>query len=475
MKHAIAVLLRPTLLLVVVAAAAAPRSAHGRVYALGDLLELARRQNPGLAAGAQATAGIEAQLREAERSWHPTGELLSLLAPAPEIRCRTDLPVPDGADPQAWREEHCDRTNVYDSTTLYDRSLNLRGLFTRTELRLTQPIYTFGKIAAGKQAAERGVQASRDREAGLRADLELNVRRAYYGFKLAREVLDTLSEGLEHVDEARKKIDAALKEGKDNVSPTDRLRLVVARSEVEARILQARRGKEVALGALRALIGPDAPAEIEIDAEPLGPVEVPARPVTHWEELALATRPEVRALDNFLASKQALADLEKRKQYPDIVLVGSATYAYTSSVDNPENAFFSDPYNTLSAGVAAALRVPLDLGVKNARAGRLRAEAEETAFRRREALGGIRFEVRRAHSELLEAQERAKAAQAGERAGRSWVTAIQQSFELGLAEMRDFADALSQYFLARIRHLEALHDGHVAAAALARATGTALP
>src|SRR5450631_238573 len=64
-------------------------AASAKGYKLDELLDLARKGNPGLAAGEKATAGIEAQLLEAKRSYYPTGELNSLLAQAPEIRCYT--------------------------------------------------------------------------------------------------------------------------------------------------------------------------------------------------------------------------------------------------------------------------------------------------------------------------------------------------------------------------------------------------
>ena len=50
-------------------------------------------------------------------------------------------------------------------------------------------------------------------EAGSRADVELNVRKAYFGLKLAREVLDTLDEGGGYIDDAQKKIEKDLAKG----------------------------------------------------------------------------------------------------------------------------------------------------------------------------------------------------------------------------------------------------------------------
>jgi outer membrane protein TolC len=441
-------------------------AAEARPYTLPEIIELARRLNPGLAAGAQQTAGVEAQLSEANRSWLPSGEIVSLVAPVPSIRCNNGDPNDSRNADQMYRQDHCV------GTTNPEASVRFTGVFTRTELHLVQPLFTFGKISAGKMAAQQGVVASRNREEGLVADLELNIKKAYWGLKLAREVLDTLTEGLSYLDDAQKQVDKELADGSGNVTQTDRLRLKTVRAELDVRLLEARRMAEMARNGLRALVGPDAPSDLDVDGEPLAPLEVPQRPLAHYEEQARLSRPEVHALEHLVASKRALADLERRKQYPDLILLGTAAYARASSIDNPQSAFANDPFNTAYFGGALALRMPIDLGVKNAVAARVHAEAEEAALRRREALGGIAFEVQRAYGELTEATDRLQAVRAGERAGKAWITAVAQNFATGLAETKDFADALAASFQFRVRVHQAVFDLNVAAATLARATGS---
>jgi outer membrane protein, multidrug efflux system len=459
MRHHQAPLLSTGLLFLVVFLALLGLSppAAARVYTLPELLELVRKSNPGLAAGARATARVEAQLAEANWSWLPSGEMLSVLAPVPEIRCEPDL-------------VNCISTSIKDINDVSE-TLKFRGIFTRTEFRLVQPLFTFGKLSAGRQAAREGLSASRKREAGVADELALNVKRAYYGLKLARAVLETLSEGQGRLQEAQTQMDKDLAEGTGNVTQTDKLRLRTVRAELEIRVLEAEKGADEARSGLRALIGAETPTDIEVDSEPLEPVNVPERPLAHYEEQARLSRPELRALDHLVASKRALADLERRKLYPDLVLLGSATLAYASSIDDPQNAFFNDPFNSRGAGVAAALRLPLDLGVRNARAAQLRADAEETVYRRREAMGGVAFEVERAHASLREATKRLAAVRQGERAAKAWITAVGANFATGLAEAKDFADALVASFQFRIRALQAIFDLNMAAASLARATG----
>jgi outer membrane protein len=433
--------------------------AQANGYKLDELLDMARKGNPGLQANAQTTAGIEAQALEAHRNYLPTGELLSTLAPVPEIRCI------DGTD-------SCTKTNFsFQPSSTFDAITNLRGVFSRTEIKLIQPIYTFGKISAGIDAAESGVLASRSKQLGQVSDVELNIRKAYWGAKLAREMLVMLNEGLDYLGEAQKKIDEELADGSGNASVTDRLRLRTMRAEIEARVLEAQRMSDLAKGGLRALIGPGAPASLDVDDAPLEPQNVPARELNQYTELARSQRPEVKALDHLLAAKRALADLEWRRQLPDFVLLASAQYAYASSVDHPHNAFANNPFNTAGVGVAAAFRMPLDLFVKNAHAHRLRAEAQEAEFRRSEAMSGIGFEVEKAFSEMKEAAQRLKAVQKGEKAARQWIAAIMQNISVGLAEAKDFSDALLAFFGARARTLQGQYDFNIAVASMTRVAG----
>ncbi|HET6146391.1 MAG TPA: TolC family protein [Polyangia bacterium] len=463
--------LHSLVLSLVAGALLAPAGVEAKKMTLPELLDQARAAYPGLHASAAATAAMEAQVSEAQRYWLPSGELLSLLSPSPGVTCQAP-DNPDGtraSTERGFREQNCLSTSSNEASI---SNVSFRQVFTRTEVRLIQPIWDFGKISAGVAAARAGVDVSREREAGARADLELNVRKAYYGLKLARELIATLEEGSGYVDEGQKKIEGDLAKGIGTATVTDKLRLRTVRAEVDARLLEAKRMADLARDGLRALLGPDAPADLDVDDDALEPIEVKQRPVSFYEDQARFHRPEVRLLDHALRAKHALADLERRKEYPDLVLVGTATLAYAGGVDNPQNAFFSHYFNSRSAGVAAALRMQLDLGPKLARADRTRAEASEIEHRRSESLGGITFEVRKAYGELTEAQARTEAVHKGEKAGKAWISAVAQNFAVGLAEARDLSDALLAFFQMRARYLQSVYDLNIAASSLTRATGT---
>jgi outer membrane protein len=463
---------RSRIALAVLMLAASGAAVHAKKMTLPELLELARQASPGMRAAQAATDAMEAQVSEARRNWLPQGDLLSVLAPSPSVNCnRYDPNMLDmnGQPAEVRDSKNCVSTSNGEASIA---TVNWTKVFTRTEVRLIQPVWDFGKISAGIAAARAGVGVSQEKQNAARADVEQNVRKAYWGLKLARDVLDMLDTGSGYVDEGQSKLDKDLEKGTGTATVTDKLRMRTVRAEVDARILEARRGQGLARDGLRALLGPQSPADIDVDDDEFQPIELKDRPVTYYEDLARFNRPEARLLDYAVKAKNSLADLERRKEYPDLVLIGTAAFARAQTVDDPQNAFVSHYFNSTTAGVAAALRMQLDLGPRLARASRTNAEAAEIGFRRDEALGGIAFEVRKAYGEVTEAGARVKAVQKGEKAAKAWISAVAQNFTLGLSEARDLTDALLAFFNMRYRYLQAVFDYNVAVAALTRATGS---
>src|SRR6185369_4284930 len=129
-----------SLFLLSVATAAAPQSAWAKKLTLPQLLEMARG-NPGLQASAAAVSASEAQVTEAKLNWLPQGDLLSVLAPSPNVHCI----------------DHMTMTGVNDCLTTTSPEARITDVswnkfFTRTEVKLIQPIFDFGKISAGVDA-----------------------------------------------------------------------------------------------------------------------------------------------------------------------------------------------------------------------------------------------------------------------------------------------------------------------------------
>ncbi|HEY2728379.1 MAG TPA: hypothetical protein VGK52_00465, partial [Polyangia bacterium] len=144
------------------------RAAQAKKMTLPELLELARQVSPGMQAAAAATEAMEAQVSEARRNWLPHGDLLSILAPSPSIHCQRYEQDANGKLGQVPDVTNCVSTTNGEARIT---DVNWTRIFTRTEVKLIQPVWDFGKISAGVAAARAGVGVSQEKQNAARADV----------------------------------------------------------------------------------------------------------------------------------------------------------------------------------------------------------------------------------------------------------------------------------------------------------------
>ncbi len=430
------------------AAAAAGGPGAGRRLTLAELTRRARA-GPRAEAARFATSQAEGRVVEARGARFPRLELRALAAPSPDISCL------DAA---------CTMTSPDEPTVALD------GLYGGVDLTLAQPLFTFGKLSAAARGARHAAAAVQSAEAAVAGDIEVDAARAYYGLKLAREMTAELEDGVAALDRARRQVADQLAAGKGSVTVQDRLRLDTVMAEARIRLAESAAAEATALAAVRALAGDPAS---DIDDAPLAPEGGVLGPEARYAERALAGRAELTALRHAAAGAEALADLERARFLPDLLLVGSLSLARAGGVDDPPSAFARDPYNTTSVGVVAALRWTLEPFSQRGRLITARARHGEAAAQLRAAGQAVRVDVARAHAQAESARRQVEAAAEGEKSARGWVASVLQGEAIGVIESKELADAYVAYFALRARYLQAVHDWNVALVRLRRAAGPA--
>jgi outer membrane protein TolC len=457
----------PVCLVLVLLAPLTTATARAERYDLQQLLARVRDRAPQIDAAQAAVYIAEAQVHTARRLWAPTGELTFGLTGVPEVRCAD---AGGFVDPdKATREANCVRTNVADlqnNSSLRD-ALPFQGVGLRLDVRLVQPLYTFGKIEAAREAAAAGRAVAGLTVEQARAEVITLATRAYWGRKWALGATATLDEALTKLEGWVGKLERDLDSGKSSFTQIDLLRLKIAVEQVHLVRLEIVKAAEIAQAGLR-LLTQDKDAEV--DASELTLPSDPARPLQHYELSAELKRPESRMLKAGAQAAHAQRKLRIAEMLPDLGIAGSFTFGYASSVDDPQNAYFNRP-NTLSLGVALVLRQTLDFGVRSGRLEQARAEERTALARLRLAQAGLLLEVERAYADAKEARQRSARTGRAERVARSWLLAVDQNLEMGVGESRDLVDAARAYMEMRLRNLQAILDVHTTMVQLQRAAG----
>jgi multidrug efflux system outer membrane protein len=441
----------------------------------------------------------------AKWAWTPKLQVRGMGAPSPSIKCK----------------------NYPECTTTTNPNVSgfvIDGIFLRIQADLALPLYTFGKISAAKRAAEAGVEAAKHKGRQLAQEIELKVVQAYWGLKTAREILYTICGGRKHLTRERKRIEQKLDaqdddlddddeddeaappkgkpakgkpakgkgkpakgkgkpakgkaeektdDGDDNtVTVTDLLRIKVYQSTVDARLLTAVKTERFTRQALALLVG-EPVSRFDVDTAVLKLVDGKLLPVQRYATLARSQRPEAKQLQAAVRARDAALSLEKSNFLPNLLLLASGTAAVATGADDPENAFYNDPLNVVSAGFVFAMQWNFDLVQQIGKYKKAKALRESIGHQRALALKAIDLEIRTAYEDLREARQRRKILDGGQRAVKGWLTATVQNVAAGLAKPKDLTDVLPKYFDTKLKYIQSIYDVNFGWAKLAKSIGAA--
>jgi outer membrane protein TolC len=390
-------------------------------------------------------AAAEARVDEADAARLPRAKATVFGTISPEIRCNEPTCV---------------------TTEPTNFALRFKGLFGSAQLDITQPLFTFGKIAHARTAARAGLDAQRALADEAAGDLAVDAAKAYWGLKSARELSGMLDDGIDEIGKAVERMDergGGKSKGKPEVSVQDRQRVAVLLAEAKVQRAEAQQAATQALAGLRALTGV---ADADVDDAQLAAVDrkVPERSSSDRRPQTLAARTGAQAAD-------ALAAMAVSQYYPDFALVASGVVARAQGTDDPPSAFANDPYNRTGAALVVALQWTLEPWTVGAKVERARAEARKAHAQSELAARGARFDADNALAEASAAHDKVAAAAEGEKAARTWVASVLQADAIGTAESKDLADAYIAWFQMRARWAQAVFQWNVAVVRLDRAAG----
>ena len=336
-------------------------------------------------------------------------------------------------------------------------------------VRGTVPLYTFGKIEAVKKAAEGRTRVSEWDLEKQRQQIRMDVRRAYFGLMLARDMQYIANDVLGKLNKAIANISTKLEKNDQTVDEVDRLRLEYNRDEILARVAEAKKGEAFAVAALRFLTGVQ--SGFDIPDEPLKRPDTTIGPVVRYLTAARLFRADVNMARAGVQARKAWLDFRRAEMFPNIGLGLNAAYSIAPSADPQRAAWIGDPFNRFGASFGFGVEWGLDLLPKSARVSQAESELEEARALERLALGGVAVEVENAYAAVVEAKSREENWDRAEHRSKRWISSTQDAIDLGTKDERFLLEPLRAFVFARANHAQSLMDLHVTLSELARVTG----
>jgi outer membrane protein TolC len=344
----------------------------------------------------------------------------------------------------------------------------------RTRIEMQWPIYTGGRLDALERAATAESAAAGLDVAAARADLKLEVTRAFWALVTAREAVRVVGEALKRVDaqlaDVKSRYDAGF------VPPNDVLTVETQRARQQFQLIEAQNQVALAEADLARLIGvqPGTPIEPDatLDEAPAVSAAAPASAMPTAETEALAAEARANRKDRAALETRIQSSIEREAaaaagRLPTLSLVSGAEYARPNARIFPREAAWKPSWEV---GVNVSWNA-WDAGRTKAEVAEARALTIAIRERLAEYDSQLALEVRQRTIDLASSRAQLDTARQGIVSATEARRVVQERFTAGVATTTDLLDAQVALLQAELDRTRALATIKLALARLDRALG----
>ncbi len=332
-------------------------------------------------------------------------------------------------------------------------------------LRLTQPLYSGGRVGTALDIARHVREAAALDIAEAQSDIVLEVRRAYFRLRVADDLVAIAREALELASAHLGRVELFRRQG--TASDFDVLRARVERDNLEPPVIEAQNARRLAELELKRLV--NVPADQPLLATT--PLEVGTPTVDRVAlRAALDSRPVLRSLDAMIAAREGAVRIARAAKRPNVDLVGAFGF----------QAFPNDPTPFTSEwrrdwAVSVNVSVPLLDGRRSAgEAQRAEAELAQVRLQRAQVREALEIELEAAIGEFEAARAQIEARRATVGQARRALELIELRFQNGLATQLEISDARLLLQQAQVNETQAVSAYLTTLARIERASGRTL-
>ncbi|MCA1792757.1 MAG: TolC family protein [Desulfotignum sp.] len=327
--------------------------------------------------------------------------------------------------------------------------------FFKSQLNVTWPVYTGGRISAAQKAADAGIRESAAKLDLTKDSLISELVKYYYAVRLAdqvcrirKEVLDALDR---HVFQARRLQEEGF------IASTEVLHARVAQSQAEREVKASLRDLDLTKIALAGILA------VENPVSPVSPLFL-LQSVEQEASFIRQARSHHPAIDRIAAVRDRAGEnlkAAKSERYPTVYLFGTRElYEKDLTV--------LDPAWSIGAGVNFTL---FDGGARTNKVAAARSKENQAALMERKIARDLETLVSSRYQEMMNASEQYDSLQSSVALAKENIRARSRSFEEGLATSLDVVDAQLSLSEIRVERLLAAYHFDVALARLLEACG----
>lgn len=347
--------------------------------------------------------------------------------------------------------------------------LQIRGMY-MAGITLTQPIYTGGRLTAGKKLAKIGRETASIQQRMTRMDVILDADKSYWSYIAVSQKVRMLESYILQMDTLYSQTQLAVDCGMGTAN--DLLRIASKRSEIQYQWQKASNGMDLCRLALCRLLGVDKSTEIvPVDTTILISESI-------MQPYNSANRPEIQLLQKQIEANRQHVTMARAEMLPTIGLSAGYTYYGNLKVkgmtDLGDGNYvpFKQQYRDGMGMFMLSVNIPIfSWGERSNKVKKAKIDVENATVELQKNTRLIDLEVEQATRNLSDALFLIQTAETGLKQNDENLRIMQERFVLSLSPLTDLLDAQSQWQQAESNLIEAKAQYKISEAEYLRAIG----
>jgi outer membrane protein len=320
------------------------------------------------------------------------------------------------------------------------------GPFYKLDVKLVQPLFTFGRKSSALTAARSGIDLQSIAGNAEIEKLTLTVINAYWALAAAQKAETVAGEIRENYDKLEEEVKKRLESDDSLVDDTDLLEVKSNRYLVEEMVIKSKTEKQLATKAMNAAVGREITAGLDVSEEKTPGISLEESQLSRILRETVLEHRELRGLDAALQGLRAKTKLAYSQKRPLVYLAGGFAYAYAPKRQDQTNPFAVDNFNYLNLGAFFGVSWDLNFFRKNIEARRNGLEREAMEQNREMVQTKIELEILKAFGEVKQNAQLLEQARDSLKSAKNWLRLSMDNWDMGIGEVERLIKAYNAYY-----------------------------
>ena len=338
----------------------------------------------------------------------------------------------------------------------HDKSDDLDGLgpFTKMDLTIVQPLYTFGRIKSLITAANEALRMEEAKGRLTREELALETARLYWGLSLFQKGEESAKDLRKNYDKLVQEVETRLQKEDSEIDDTALLEIKSGLYAVEKGYWEAKEGREAASGFLATLL--DLPGEnpLRAQGETLPLPSEGELPLERVLAIAKGRSDELKAADAGVRALDAKWRLTRSNRMPLFYLAGALGYAHAGNRTDQTNPFVVDNFNYFRLGAFLGVSWNFNIFQGNHEATEAKLEYRSALEKRKALEQKVEGEARERFHELRKEAALLESVRTSLKSAKTWLQVSFDNWDMGIGEVNRLVKAYENYYKLQGESLE---------------------